>query len=146
MTDRAKYRSYSQIEEFLHNFYSLSQNARIHSDNHTLVVKGIEKFYESLNNCLESESLTVKISNQQLYFNDEKLPYSTASKNLFDNIINYFDARGLEGLRFLEVIKDVNAEMILAFLRRLEISAQKPEPVIWLTEALSAQNIKWVES
>ena len=43
MTDAPKYRSYSQFEEFLHNFYSLSQTARIHSDNHTLVIEGIEK-------------------------------------------------------------------------------------------------------
>ncbi len=145
MTDNAKYRSYSRFEEFLHNFYSLSQNARIHSDNHTLVVKGIENFYESINNCLENESLTVKISNNQLFFDDEKLSYSSASKNLFENIINYFDARGLEGLSFLEAVKHVSRGEILTFLRLLENSGQKPEPVIWLTDILAAQNIKWVK-
>ena len=59
MSDTAKYRSYSKFEEFLHNFYSLSQTARIHSDNHTLVIRGIEKFSESINNCVENESLKI---------------------------------------------------------------------------------------
>ena len=56
MTDTAKYRSYSEFEEFLQNFYSLSQTARIHSETHTLVVEGIEKFSESLNSCMDDES------------------------------------------------------------------------------------------
>ena len=145
MTDTAKYRSYSQFEEFLHNFYSLSQNARIHSDNHTLVVRGIDKFSESIKKCLENESLTLKISNDQLFINDEKLPYNRNTKNLFDNIIRYFDTRGLEGVRFLEAVRHVSAEEILAFLRLLEQSGQKPEPLTWLTDSLAAQNIQWVE-
>ncbi len=145
MTDSAKYRSYSQFEEFLLNFYKLRQNARIYSDNHRLVIRGIEKFSESINNCLENESLTLKISNDQLFIDDEKIPYNRTTKNLFDNIIRYFDTRGLEGVRFLEAVKHVSAEEILAFLRLLEHIGQKPEPLTWLTNCLAAQNIKWVE-
>ena len=145
MTDSAKYTSYSRFEEFLLNFFSLSQNARIHNDNHTLIVRGIEKFFESINDCAENESLTLKISNDQLFINDEKLPYKRTTKNLFDNIIGYFDARGLEGVRFLEDVRRASAEEIMAFLRLLEQSAQKPEPLAWLTDSLAAQNINWIE-
>jgi HD-GYP domain-containing protein (c-di-GMP phosphodiesterase class II) len=145
MTDSAKYKSYSQFEEFLLNFYSLTQNARIHSDKHTLVIKGIEKFSESISNCVENESLTLKISNDQLFVDDEKLPYNRNTKNLFDNIIRYFNTRGLEGVRFLEAVRHVSAEEILAFLRLLEQSGQKPEPLTWLTDCLAEQNIEWVE-
>jgi len=145
MTDSAKYRSHSQFEEFLLNFYSLTQNARIHSDKHTLVIRGIEKFSETISNCVENESLTLKISNDQLFIDDEKLPYNRNTKNLFDNIIRYFDTRGLEGVRFLETVKHVSAEEILAFLRLLEQSGQKPEPLTWLTDCLAEQNIEWVE-
>jgi len=48
-------------------------------------------------------------------------------------------------VRFLEAVKHVSAEEILAFLRLLEHSGQKPEPLTWLTNCLAAQNIKWVE-
>ncbi len=145
MTDAAKYRSYSQFEEFLHNFYSLSQIARIHSGTHTLVLEGIEKFSKSINRCMENDSLTFKISNDQLYVDDEKLPYNRTTKNLFDNIIRYCDTRNLDGVRFLESVKQSSAEKILTFMRLLAISGQQPEPLAWLEDSLAAENIEWVE-
>jgi HD-GYP domain-containing protein (c-di-GMP phosphodiesterase class II) len=145
MTDPAKYSSFSQFEEFLRNFYGLSQTARIHSDNHSLVAKGLARFSESINSCMENESLTFKISNDQLYVDDEKLSYNRTSKNLFDNIVRYFAARDLEGMRLLAAVKQASAEDILSFLRLLEHSGQKPEPLPWLTDGLAAKNIQWVE-
>ena len=145
MTDAPKYRSYSQFEEFLHNFYSLSQTARIHSDSHTLVLEGIVKFSESINSCMDDNSLTFKISNDQVYFDDEKLSYNRTTKNLFDNIIRYFDTRSLEGVRLLEDIKQAPEKKILAFMRLLDISGQQPEPLAWLKDGLAAENIEWVE-
>ena len=145
MANALKYRSYSQFEEFLHNFYSLSQTVRIHSDNHTLVIAGIEKFAESVNSCMENESLTFKISNDQLYVDDEKLSYNRTTKNLFDNIIHYCDTRGLEGLCLLEAVKQASRKEILTFMRLLDSSGQNPEPLTWLTDGLAAENIQWVE-
>ncbi len=144
MTDAPKYRSYSQFEEFLHNFYSLSQTARIHSDTHTLVIEGIEKFSESINSCMDNDSLTFKISNDQLYVDDEKLAYNRTTKNLFDNIIRFFDTRSLEGVRLLEAVTQASAREILAFMRLLDISGQQPEPLAWLKDSLAAENIEWV--
>jgi HD-GYP domain-containing protein (c-di-GMP phosphodiesterase class II) len=145
MADAAKYRSYSQFEEFLHNFYSLSQTVRIHNENHTLVIAGIEKFSESINSCMENKSLTFKISNDQLFVDDEKLPYNRTTKNLFDNIIRYFDTRSLEGVRLLEAVKHASAMEILAFIRLMDSSGHKPEPLSWITNGLAAENIQWVE-
>ena len=145
MTDAPRYRSYSQFEEFLHNFYSLSQTARIHSENHTLVLEGIEKFSESIYKIMENESLKFNISNDQLYVDEEKLSYSRSTKNLFDNIIRYYDARALEGMRLLEGVKHATAKEILTFMRLLDISGQQPEPHSWLMDRLAAENIGWVE-
>ena len=145
MSETSKYRSYSEFEEFLRNFYALSQTARIHSENHTLVIEGIKRFAQSINNCMENELLTFKISNDQLFVDDEKLPYSRTSKNLFNNIIRYFDSRSLEGLRLLEAVKHAPAKEILAFMRLLDSSGQKPEPLTWITNGLTANKIKWVE-
>ena len=145
MTDTAKYRSYSEFEGFLHNFYSLSQTARIHYKKHTLVLDGIEKFSESINNCLEDESLTFKIANDQLYVNDEKLSYNRTTKNLFNNIIHYFDTRDLDGMRLLENVKDASADEILTFMRLLDISGQQPEPLAWLKDSFAEENLEWIE-
>lgn len=145
MTDIAKYRSYSQIEEFLQSLHSLSQTARIHNEKHTMVIEGIDKFSKSLNSCMENGQLTFKISNGQLYVDDEKLSYHRTTKNLFDNIIRYFDSRDLEGMRLLEAVKQATAKEILAFVRLLDSAGQKPEPLTWLTNGLAAENIQWVE-
>lgn len=145
MTDTAKYRSYSQFEDFLRNFYSLSQTARIHSETHTMVVEGIEKFSESVKICMDDESLTFKIANDQLYVDDEKLSYNRTTKNLFDNIVRYFDTRGLEGVRLLEAARHASAREILTFMRLLDNSGQQPDPLTWFTDGLAAENIEWVE-
>jgi len=145
MADSAKYKSYSQREEFLLNFYSLIQNVKIYSDNHAQVVGGLKKFSESMDNCVESDALTLKISNDQLFIDDEKLPYSRTNKILFDNIIHYFGDRGLEGVRFFEDVKHVSAKEKLAFLHLLQQSEQNPDPLNWLKNCLAAQNIQWVE-
>jgi len=145
MTDNTKYKSYSQLEEFLLNFYSLIQNTRIHSDNHALVTGGVENFFTSMNNCLENDALALKISNDQLFIDGEKLPYNKTTKNLFDNVIRYFDTRNLEGVRFLEDVKHTSPKEILAFLHLLQQAEQKPDPLSWLKNSLETQAIQWVE-
>jgi HD-GYP domain-containing protein (c-di-GMP phosphodiesterase class II) len=145
MTDAPKYRSYSQLEEFLHNFYSLLQTARIHRDNHKLVIDGIEKFSESINKCMKDDLLSINISNDRLFIEDEKLPYNRTTKNLFDNIIHYFDARNLEGLRLFKATKQASSKDILAFMRLLDSSGQRPDPLDWLINGLDIKNIHWVE-
>jgi HD-GYP domain-containing protein (c-di-GMP phosphodiesterase class II) len=145
MTDAEKHSAHSPAEEFLRNFFILSQTVRIHSEHHTLVIKGLENLSESISNCMEIGSLTFKISNDQLYVNDEKLPYIRSTKNLFDNIIRYFATRNLEGLRLLEAVKQASAKDTLAFLRLLEDAGQKPKPLTWLMDGLAANNIQWVE-
>jgi HD-GYP domain-containing protein (c-di-GMP phosphodiesterase class II) len=145
MPDAPRYRSYSEFEEFLHNFYSLTQNARIHKENHKLVVEGIEKFSKSINSCMQDESLTFKISNDQLFVEDEKLPYNRTTKHLFDNIVHYFDIRCLEGLRLTAAAKQASSEEILGLIRLLDSSGQQPDPLTWLTNGLNTKNITWVE-
>jgi HD-GYP domain-containing protein (c-di-GMP phosphodiesterase class II) len=94
---------------------------------------------------MDDESLTFKISNDQVYVDDEKLPYNRTTKNLFDNVIRYFDTRGLDGVRLLESVKQASAKEILDFMRLLDISGQQPEPLTWLKDSLAAENIQWVE-
>jgi HD-GYP domain-containing protein (c-di-GMP phosphodiesterase class II) len=145
MPDGEKNKAHSEFEEFLRNFYSLSQVARIHNENHTMVKEGIEKFSNSLKNCMDDEALTFKISNDQLYVDDEKLAYTKTTKSLFDNIVSYFTGRGLEGVRLLEAVTEASAKEILTFMRLLDSAEQKPEPLAWITERLEVENIQWVE-
>jgi HD-GYP domain-containing protein (c-di-GMP phosphodiesterase class II) len=145
MADIPKYRSYSLLEEFLHNFYSLLQTVKIHSDNHKLVIEGVAKFSESIAGCMQDESLTLKISNGQLFIQDEKLSYSRTTKNLIDNMVQYFDVRCLEGLRFFHAIQQASSKDILAFIHLLNGAGQRLDPLTWLLNGLDMKNIHWVE-
>lgn len=145
MSDGGKNKAYSEFEKFVRDFYSLSQMARIHSESHTLVTEGIEKFSNSIKSCLDGDALTFKISNDQLYLDDEKLSYNRTTKSLFDNIIRYFNARGLEGVRLLKAVTEAPAMEILSFMHLLGSAEQKPEPLAWITDGLEAANIQWVE-
>ena len=145
MADATNYSSYSRFAEFLHNFHSLSQITRIYSDTHSLTIEGIEKFSESIKKCMDNGPLSFKISNDRLFVDDEMLSYNRTTKNLFDNIISYFNSREMEGIRFLEDVKHASAKEILSFMRLLDSSRQKTEPLSWIKDNLEAENICWVE-
>jgi HD-GYP domain-containing protein (c-di-GMP phosphodiesterase class II) len=145
MADTAKYRSYSRLEKLMQNFYSLLKTAKIHQSDHKLVINGIENFSRSIGVCMDGDSLAIKIVNGRLAIDDEMLPYNTITKNLIDNMVRYFDIRGLEGLRLLQPIKQATAKDILVFMRLLDGCRQRPDRQAWLTKGLDANNIFWVE-
>jgi len=135
----------THFEQFLRSFFSLLQAIKIHDDNNKLVVEGVSKFTENLARCLEEESIAIKASKGRLFIEEEKLPYSKSSKNLIDNMVRYFDARDLEGLRFLSSIQQALPKDILILMRSLEAAGNEEKPLAWLTERLDLNNLFWVE-
>ena len=148
MADVSRYRSYSRLERFIQNFYSLLQTTRIHKDNHKLVIDGVTNFAKSLKACLEGDSIVIKIVNSRLVVDEGFLPYNKITKNLVDNMVLYFDARGLEGIRLFQPIISASRKDILAFMHLLDGAGQRQDIAdvqAWLTEALRSINIAWVE-
>jgi HD-GYP domain-containing protein (c-di-GMP phosphodiesterase class II) len=135
----------SHFVEFLHSFFSLLQATRIHGDNNKLVVQGVSKFTENLARCMEEDDLTIKTSKGLLFIEEEKIPYSKRSKNLIENMVQYFDARNLEGLRFFRDILKALPKDILILMRSLDLSGHEDDPVAWLTDRLDVNNLVWVE-
>lgn len=147
MSEAPKYRSYSRLERLIQNFYSLLQTTRIHKDNHKLVIEGVSNFLKSIKACLEDDSLIIKVVNSRLVVGDQYLPYNRTTKNLIDNMVQYFDTRGLEGLKLFQPIMNAGKKDILAFIHLLN-GAQRPDIADvqnWLTKTLKSINIVWVE-
>jgi len=132
-------------EDFLVSFFSLLQAIKIHGDNNRLVVDGVRKFNENLAHCMEEDSFTIKASKGFLFFEDEKIPYTKRTKNLIDNMVHYFDARNLEGLRFFSDFDKASPKDILVLIRGLDSAGQEEDPVAWLTDTLDLNNLAWVE-
>jgi HD-GYP domain-containing protein (c-di-GMP phosphodiesterase class II) len=133
------------LEEFLHSFFSLLQAIKIHEDNNKLVVEGIAKFIERLGRCMEGDDLDIKASKGLLFIAEEKIPYSKRSKYLIDNMVHYFDARNLEGLRFFSDILQTAPKNILILMRALDAAGHEKDPVAWLTVRLELNDLYWVE-
>ena len=144
MADTPKYRSYSRLERFLQNFYSLIQTSRIHQDNHKLVIKGVENFSKAIAACLAGDDLTVKIQNDRVVIDDEMMPYNRITKILIDNMVRYFESRGLEGLRFFSPVKQASIKNILSFIHLLDGTEQQAGTQDWLSQGLAARNISWI--
>ncbi len=145
MLSQSNTQAITLFEEFLQSFFSLLQALRIHGDNNKLVVDGVIKFSNNLARTMEGESLAIKASKGLLFIEEEKLPYTKRSKNLIDNMVHYFDARNLEGLRFFNDIKQASPENILKFMRLLEAAGHEKKPVDWLIAELDLNNLIWVE-
>lgn len=145
MADSARYRSYSQLERFMQNFYSLVQTARIHNDNHKLIIEGIAQFRRSIAGCMKGNSLTVRVANGRLLVEDEMLPYNRTTKHLIDNMVRYLEERDLAGLLFHKHIKQAPAREILIFLHIVDRSGRQPQTQGWWTKNLRAKNIFWIE-
>jgi HD-GYP domain-containing protein (c-di-GMP phosphodiesterase class II) len=145
MADASGYRSYSRLERFIQNFYSLLQTTRIHRDNHKLVIDGVANFSRFVSACFEGDSLVIKIVKDRLVVGDEILPYNRTTKNLIDNMVRYFDDRCLEGLRLHEPIKHAPAENIIDFMHLLDGSGHRADSLAWLTNGLKSNKISWVE-
>ena len=133
------------FEEFLHSFFSLLQAIRIHEDNNKLVVGNVRKFTENLDRCMEGNPLSIKASKGLLFIDEEKIPYSRKSKTLIDNVVQYFDARNLEGLRFISDIQQTLPQDILILMRSLDAAGHEEDPTAWLAAKLKQNNLVWVE-
>jgi HD-GYP domain-containing protein (c-di-GMP phosphodiesterase class II) len=133
------------FEGFLHSFFSLLQAIKIHDDNNKLVVDGVGKFTENLARCMEEDSLAIKASKGRLFIEEEKLPYGKREKNLIDNMVRYFDARNIEGLRFFSSTLQALPQDILTLMRALEAAAHEKNPVGWLNDKLDLHTLHWVE-
>ncbi len=146
VADKQKYRSHTPQEGFLYSFYGVLQTCRIHSENHRLVVEGIAKFYSFLSRCMRNEqSLSVTVSNDRIFFQEEKLPYNPNSKNLIDNMVQYFNERNLEGLKFHESFMDGSEKDFLEFMVLLDSAWQRQDPAAWLLKGLEMKEIHWVD-
>ena len=133
-------------EEFLRTFYRLVYMSKIHQDNNQLLMECLDDFMQVIGQLfLDDDQITIQISRGNIYLQDEKLRYRREIESLISNLIQYFEKRNLQGLRFSTVIQETPAKEILAFSRTFNNSEQKEDPLNWLVEQLENQGFIWAE-
>ena len=133
-------------EDFLRTFYKLVYMAKIHQDNNQLLIECLDDFMQVIDRLfLDDDQITIQISRGNIYLQDEKLRYRREIESLINNLIQYFEKRNLQGLRYSIVIQDTPAKEILAFSRTLNNTEQKEDSLNWLVEQLENQGLLWAE-
>jgi len=132
-------------EDFIRTFYSLMQAARIHKDNNELVLDRVAKFLECVARLtIDDDTLAIKVSSGYIIIQDDKLSYKKDTRNIIDNLMEYFEQRNLEGLHFSESVKEASLDNILTFMRGLNTVDQADYSLESLTADLKEKQIVWV--
>lgn len=140
-------KKYSQLQEkFVKTFYSLVRMAMIHNENNQLLVEGAKNFVKFLTRLgADEDSLTIQFIGKRICVQEKKLIYTADNNTFFDNMFNYFEKRGLHGIRFYTSVEDMSFKQLMTFVRILNDSEQQREPSEWLKQQIRKNNFQWVE-
>ena len=133
-------------ETFLRNFYWLLQTVKIHQDNNKVLQDGARKFMKSaVHSCVDDPSITLETFRGRFYLKEKKLIYRILSFDLVHGMLQFFESRGLQGLRFFVTVGEAPIEQVLAFARILNQAGRQENPLAWIAQQLESDDFFWVE-
>jgi len=130
---------------FFKLLYHLIHTARIHKDNNQLIRDCLGKFKGLLDKMTKEDDLKIQIWRGRFHINGEKLPHRRDTINLANQLIKYFYARGMGGLRFLLISEKASSADVLTFIRLLDISIKHENPFEWLKGKLGGRDLSWAQ-
>jgi HD-GYP domain-containing protein (c-di-GMP phosphodiesterase class II) len=132
--------------KFLRAFYRLVQTVKTHPDNNKLLIECTKDFVGSVARwCADEAHLTIQISRGRFFLEGQKLHYPRETVYLVHEMIQFFEVRGLQGLRFYADIKDASLDQALSFAHVLNDAEKREDPLAWLLEQRDAGKFPWVE-
>jgi HD-GYP domain-containing protein (c-di-GMP phosphodiesterase class II) len=144
MTPKKTHKSASWEESFFVALHRTIQTLRIHQDNNELVQRCLTRFKQIVSKLEMEDDLTLLIYEGRFYIQGEKVQYHKQLVILTQALMDFFENRGLRGLRFSPEIKDVPQREILAFFRLLIQSIEYRSPALWLSEQMGGIRFSWL--
>ena len=92
----------------------------------------------------EDDDITLLTPSGRFYLQQEKLVYRPNIAALVHSMLNFFEKRKLNGLRFYPQVVDAPLSEITTFARIVNKAAGKDDPAGWLEEELTRVSITWV--
>lgn len=131
---------------FLLALHMLINSARIHQDNNRVLLSSVEQFVAIVRQLLEEDDeVALLTSAGRFYLQQEKLVYRPNIAGIVSTMLDFFDQRKLNGLRFFPAILETPAADIAAFARILIKAEAQADPGLWLETELSESRFSWVE-
>jgi HD-GYP domain-containing protein (c-di-GMP phosphodiesterase class II) len=144
ITPKKTKKSVSWEESLFVALHRTIQTLRIHQDNNQLVHRCLTRFKQIVAKLEMEDDLTLLIYEGRFYVQGEKVQYRKQLFSLIQALVDFFEKRGLRGLRFFPEIKDVPQREILAFLRLLIHSIEYSSPALWLSEQMEGIRFSWL--
>ncbi|MDR2353719.1 MAG: HD domain-containing protein [Deltaproteobacteria bacterium] len=134
----------SKGEKLLHAMFRLLQVVKIHQANNKLFSDNVNFFRDVLFElCSLGFSATFTMYRGRFYLNDERIVYSPTMWATSAKMVEYFQARGINGLKFSPV-DQLSDDAIVGFMDVFNRATKDPNPSTWLQNKL-AENYPWVE-
>jgi HD-GYP domain-containing protein (c-di-GMP phosphodiesterase class II) len=131
---------------FLLALHMLINSARIHQDNNRTLLSSVEQFIAIIRQLFEEEDeVGLLTSAGRFYLRQEKLVYRANIAGIAGAMLNLFEQRKLNGLRFFPAIMDAPAADIASFARILIKAENQENPSGWLATELNETRFSWVE-
>jgi len=133
-------------ETFLRAFYWLLQTVKIHQDNNKVLQDSAREFIDSVvQSCVDDPHITFEIFRGRFYLREKKLVYRIVSFDLVHGMLQFFESRGLQGLRLFITMGDAPIERVLAFARILNQAGRQENSLAWIAHQLEGDAFSWVE-
>lgn len=133
-------------ETFLRAFYWLLQTVKIHQDNNKVLQDSAREFINLVvQACVDDTHITLEIFRGRFYLREKRLVYRIVSLDLVHAILQFFQSRGLQGLRLSVTVGDTPIEQVLAFARILNQAGRQENPLAWIAQQLEHDAFSWVE-
>ena len=133
-------------EAFIRSFYWLLQTVKIHQDNNKVLRGCAREFIKSMvQMCLDEPHMIIQVFAGRLYLSEKKLIYSMESVDLVRTVLQFFESRGLQGLRLYPTLGDAPIEQVMAFARMLNQAERQDHPVVWIAQQMEDQGFSWAE-
>lgn len=132
-------------EQLVTSFFRLLKVVRIYTGKNQLLLRTMAEFRRALDEIYsEVENANLRIHRGRIYLNNARIANRPAVMGIASRLVEYLNARNIQGLRFYE--KDgITNEEIIRFIELLNRSDRQKDPITWLQVQFDSENCTWVE-
>lgn len=133
-------------EEVLQAFFRLLQTTRIHRENNRLLIGCAENLVQTIVEFNAREDhILLRFRQRRLYVQSAKMVYRPENEGLINNLLAYFEARQMQGIRIYNNIKSASVAEVVRFGRLLNRCVDHPLPHVWLKHQFAEEKLNWAE-
>lgn len=131
-------------EKFVVFFFKMYQAVRIYQNNSELLEDYLAGFTNTLEHLIGNEEFSFVAANGLLCVQGETLRYRRDNNRIFNDVVNFFQLRELEGIILYPAVKKAHSGEVLSVIRMLVNAGAHENPSKWLELEQKHSHCTWV--